>query len=100
MLLYMEKTTIAISKSTREALKVLGKKDEDYDAIIKRCVGFAKRSESAAVQLSDETRYRLNVIAACKNTTHDCVLDDLVKKEMHSLKLDTVKLNERQNSKK
>lgn len=96
----MEKTTIAISKGTRDALKVLGKKDEDYDAIIKRCVSFAKKSESAAVQLSEDTQYRLNILAACKNTTHDCVLDELIKKELHGLKLDTVKFNERQNSKK
>jgi len=42
----MEKTTIAINKSTREALRLLGKKDEDYDEIVRKCIDFTKKFEN------------------------------------------------------
>jgi len=42
----MGNTTISIDKNTREELKLLGKKYEDYDTIIKKCINFTKKFES------------------------------------------------------
>jgi len=42
----MRRTTIAINKNTREELKFLGKKYEDYDAIINKCINFTKKFEN------------------------------------------------------
>lgn len=41
-----EKTTIEISKETREQLKELGKKGETYDSIIRRLIE-SKKGEKA-----------------------------------------------------
>ena len=38
-------TTIVISKETRESLKLLGTKDETYDAIIARLMKIAKQQK-------------------------------------------------------
>ena len=42
----MGKTTILIDKDTRDELKFFGKKDEDYDTIIKKCINFTKKFEN------------------------------------------------------
>jgi len=64
---YMVRTTIAIDKNTREELKMMGKKDEDYDEIIKKCITFTKMVEG-----------RLKLIATLKNTSYEKLLEEMV----------------------
>jgi hypothetical protein len=64
---YMVKTTIAIDKNTREELKLLGKKDEDYDEIIKKCITFTKIVEN-----------RLKLVATLKNVSYEKLLEEMV----------------------
>jgi len=63
----MVRTTIAIDKNTREELKMMGKKDEDYDEIIKKCITFTKMVEG-----------RLKLIATLKNTSYEKLLEEMV----------------------
>ena len=97
----MEKTTIAINKSTREALRLLGKKDEDYDAIIKKCINFTKKFENESViQISDDLRQKLKLLAAYRNTTYEDLFCELIGNELCKLKLDSgAKANANKNKK-
>lgn len=93
----MKKTTISIEKNTREKLKLLGKKDEDYDTIIKKCINFMK----AGIEISDELRQKLKLLATYKNTTYETILHELTEKELCKLKLDgALKYNKNKRNKK
>lgn len=92
----MSKTTISIDKDTREELKVLGRKDEDYDTIIKKCIKIMK----TGVPVSEEVRQRLRLLALYKDTSYQNVLEELTEKELCELKLDVVIKNNKINKKK